>query len=106
MHKILMMFVAIVFSSNIYAGWSEKGNVLEVFSYKGKHFVQTTITNNPCGVAGKFWWPTTDNSDAKDMLALSLSAFMSGKRIRLIYDEAAPSCSSNGAEGTKMGLSN
>ena len=45
MHKILVMFVTIALSSNIYADWTEKGNVVEVFSYNGKHIVQTTITH-------------------------------------------------------------
>jgi hypothetical protein len=69
------------------------GNVSAVYSHNGVHFIQTSIADAPCGTAGMFWWPTSD-PDAKDMFALALSAYLAGKRLRVVHDLAAPSCSS------------
>jgi hypothetical protein len=85
--------------------WSTTtGTVSAVYSHNGFHVVQTSIADAPCGTAGAFWWPTGD-SDAKDMFALALAAHLAGKRIRVVHDAAAPSCSNGGNLATYMLIS-
>jgi len=62
-----------------------------VYSHNGIHIVQTTITDDTCNGKGEFWWPA-DDPDAKDMLAIALSAFMSGKNVQFVHDPDNPDC--------------
>ena len=102
--KYALLTLTLLISTNCYAVWSNRSTVVEIYSYNGKHFVETNISNNPCGAAGKFWW-SADDSDAKEMFSLALSAFMTGKKIRVIFNELTPNCDISGAEATHMGLS-
>lgn len=83
--------------------WTSPGNVTRLYSHNGRHFVETTIPDDSCGVAGKFWWLATD-SDAKDMFALALTAYVSGARIQVNYDDVLPSCLLSGAEGVMVAI--
>jgi hypothetical protein len=76
-----------------------------LYSHKGSHFLETTIPDNPCGTVGKFWWPS-DDPDAKDMFALSLAALMSGKPVRVVYDETQLACVYGGAVASHMQIRN
>lgn len=80
------------------------GMVTAVYSHDGTHFIQTTIADAACGSAGRFWWSTSD-SDAKDMFALALSAFLAGKQVRVVQDSAAPNCNSSGNLATHLVIS-
>jgi hypothetical protein len=60
-----------------------------VWSHDGYHFIQTTIGSNACGSQGKFWWPTSD-PDAQDMLALALTALVTGKKVSV--NDGSASC--------------
>lgn len=80
------------------------GSVTAVYSHEGTHFIQTTIGDAACGSAGRFWWLTSD-SDAKDMFALALSAFLAGKQVRVVQDGAAPNCSNGGNLATHLVIS-
>jgi hypothetical protein len=86
------------------AQWSSLGAVTTVYSHDGNYFVIVNIADNPCGSNGKFWWPATD-SDAKDMYAMALTALASEKRIAVVFNESAPSCSVNAALATHMLIS-
>lgn len=80
------------------------GMVTAVYSHDGTHFIQTTIADAACGAAGRFWWSTSD-SDAKDMFALALSAFLAGKQVRVVQDSVVPSCSNSGNLATHVVIS-
>jgi len=73
------------------AGWSGFGNVTRVTSHNGIHLIYTTIEDATCDGKGRFWWPKTDD-DSGDMLAISLAALMSGKKVRLVQDEVNKEC--------------
>jgi hypothetical protein len=105
--RFLLCIILITFPSKVLAaaGWSTLGTVSQVYSHNGNHVVLTSISNNPCGIPGKFWWPT-DDPDAKDMFTLSLSAFMSEKQVRVVFDGDAPNCNYNGALATHMMIGN
>lgn len=83
--------------------WTALGTVTAMYSHNGSHIIETSIADAACGSAGKFWWPTSD-SDAKDMFALALSAYIAGKRIRVVHDPAATSCNSGGNLALFMGI--
>ena len=85
MNKHLLVLCILFFSTSSNAGWStSSGEVLQVYSHNGAHVIRTTLTDNVCN-AGAFWWPA-DDSDAKDMFSLALSALMAGKKIKVVYD--------------------
>ena len=84
------------------AQWSAFGTVSSVYSHDGYYFVVIDIANNPCGSPGKFWWPTTGDTDAKDMYAMALTALAADKTIAVVFDENAPNCYINGALVTHM----
>ena len=87
------------------ATWTPtSGMVTAVYSHDGTHVIQTTIVDAACGAAGRFWWPASD-SDAKDMFALALSAFVAGKQVRVVQDAATPSCSNGGNLATHLVIS-
>jgi hypothetical protein len=81
------------------ADWTGTGEVTKVWSHEGYHFIQTTIADNPCGTAGKFWWPASD-PDAKDMFAMSLAAVAAGKFVSVNY--SGSTCSNGGQLVTHM----
>ena len=90
MNKILLSILFLV-SVNATAGWStSSGVVTKAYSNHGSHVIRTTITDDVCP-PGHFWWPA-DDSDAKDMFALALAAFMAGKKVSVVYDKSALSC--------------
>lgn len=79
--QLLTIFVLLIMSSGAFAGWtSEYGTIEEVISHNGYHLIKTNIPSVTCGGNGNFWWPAND-PDAKDMLAIALAAFMSGKKL-------------------------
>jgi hypothetical protein len=79
------------------------GNVTKIYSHEGRHFIKTGIADAPCGIAGYFWWPTSD-IDAKDMFALALSAYLAGKRVRVVHDSAASNCDNGGNLATHLAI--
>lgn len=80
--------------------WSGYGLVDRAWSHDGSHFIQTDLTDNPCGTAGKFWWEVSD-PDAKDMFALALTALATDKQISVAYP-STPNCLYGGALVTAM----
>ena len=91
-------------AQDVLAGWSGTGEVTDIYSHNGYHIVDTTIADNPCGRAGRFYWPTSDG-DAKDMLSLALAAMMSQKSVSVAYDENGPACNWGGAISTHFRIS-
>ena len=93
MNKLLTTLIVFLtmFSSNTYAAWTSQGEVVEVMSHNGAVVLRTKITDSPCGGAGSFWWPTTDD-DSKDMLSIALAAMMAGKKVAVVYIEGAANC--------------
>jgi hypothetical protein len=89
MKKLLLLLIA--FSLPTYAGWSKTGSITSITSHNGFHLINSTITDDTCGTAGKFYWPTDDN-DAKDMFALALAAYMGGKKVAVVYSAETPEC--------------
>jgi hypothetical protein len=77
------------------ADWSGIGTVSQIYSHNGYHFIITTIPDAPCGVAGRFWWPTND-PDAKDLFAMAMTALVADKVIQVYYNGI--SCESAGFE--------
>ena len=81
-----LLLLMMIIPSFALAGWSTTGGeVTSVYSHNGAHVIRTTLTDNVCA-PGAFWWPTGDDSDAKDMFSLALTALVSGKTIRVVYD--------------------
>lgn len=78
------------------------GEIESITSHNGDHIIQTTITDNVCGTEGKYWWKA-DDSDAKDMFALAMMAFASGKKLGVVRDpENTSECKWNGALVTHL----
>jgi hypothetical protein len=100
MNKRLAMLVFLVLPIVALAGWTTPGVVDGVYSHEGAHYITTTITDNPCGTPGKFWWPTSD-PDSKDMLAIAMTALAADKNVGVFHNPAAPSCA-NGAQLATM----
>ncbi len=101
---IASTIIALLLSTSSYAGWStSSGEVTRVYSHNGAHVIRTSLTDNAC-TAGHFWWPT-DDTDAKDMFSLALSALMSGKKIQVLFDPNSLDCRHGGsAKITHMGI--
>jgi hypothetical protein len=102
----LAVLLSVVPAASFAAGtWTvAAGMVTAVYSHEGYHYVQTTIPDATCGAAGRFWWLAAD-SDAKDMFALALAAFLAGKQVRVVQDGAAPNCNNGGNLATHMVIS-
>ena len=83
------------------AGWTAVGSVNNVYSHLGKHLIDTTIVDAPCGVAGRFWWSTGDAED-KYMFALATTALVAQKPIAVAHDPASPNCLFGGQLATHM----
>lgn len=106
LHRHLVLALILCIAPSISSGadtWTNLGTITAIYSHNGSHIVETTITDGPCGSAGKFWWPTLD-TDAKDMFAMALSAFVAGKRIRVVHDPATLNCSNGANLATYMGM--
>jgi hypothetical protein len=103
--KALCSVLVLAGASVANAQWSASGTVASVYSHDGYYFVSIDIANNPCGTPGKFWWPTTGDTDAKDMYAMALTALAADKPIAVVFDENAPNCYINGARVTHMVIS-
>ena len=103
--NILFKHVLIIFIllSSVYsfAGWTGIGKVEGIYSHNGYHVVVTTIIDNPCGTAGKFYWPITD-PDAKDMLAIALTALTTEKNVRLFFNDSQTACLWSGELASHM----
>ena len=99
--RIVFASLFLVTASIANAQWSGSGTVSQVWPHDGYYFVQTTITDNPCGSAGKFWWPATD-SDAKDMYAMALAALVADKSIAVVFNENSLNCMFGGQMSTHM----
>lgn len=83
---------ALLLLSNVArADWTGEGVVNTTYSHGGTYFIYTTIADSPCGVAGRFYWSAT-SPDAKDMYAMALTAFTTGKKIAVHHYPSAPSC--------------
>lgn len=92
MYRLALIFCILLFSTTSWAGWSESGQVTSVISHNGFHLIKTTINAGSCGgKEGYFYWKADDN-DAPDMFALSLSAFIAGKKISVTFNEEAQEC--------------
>ncbi|MCW8091871.1 hypothetical protein [Alteromonas sp. ASW11-130] len=89
--KLYLIVFSLIYSQYASSGWSSYGEVTSVTSHNGLHLLHTTIQDSTCDGRGKFWWPT-DDTDAKDMLSISLAALMSGKRVRLVHDNQNLQC--------------
>ena len=106
MYKIVSLFFLISFAVSSHAGWSAQGEVTRVISHDSAHVLRTTVSDDPCGDSGDFWW-LADDLDAKDMLSIALSAFMSGKKIRVVYSDSNPDCQYGGsAKVTHLSIEN
>lgn len=104
--KLVPIFVLLFScSANAASTWSQWGLVQSIYSHNGFHIVETTVSDNPCSISGKFYWNATD-ADAKDMLSLAMAAMMAGKQVRLAYDSASPNCNWNAAEVTHFNVKN
>lgn len=87
------------------AGWTAFGTVSSVYSHDGYYVVRTSLSDNPCGTPGMFWWPATD-SDAKDMFAMAMTALVTDKMIAVVHDASTPNCSWNGQLATHIVITN
>lgn len=92
-----LFVVMIVVPSVVLASWTGMGDVSQVYSHNGTYFINSSISENPCGQAGKFFWRTTDE-DAKDMYAMALTALVANKQVRVSGNFGSPSCLYGGAE--------
>jgi hypothetical protein len=99
MYRILSVAALLLVAYPASAGWTGTGDVTNVWSHDGSHYIQTSITDNPCGTPGKFWWPASD-PDAKDMFAMSLTALTAGKPVSVYY--GGTTCASGGQFVTLM----
>lgn len=98
------LLALVLISCNVFAQWSNtSGEVTDIYSNNGSIFLMTTITDGPCPAAGKFWWLITD-PDSSIMMSLALTAFSTGNKIQVVYDQANPQCSYAGAAITHMRL--
>jgi len=88
-------------SVNCSAWWTGSGKVEGVYSHNGYHVILTTITDNSCGAAGKFYWPISD-PDAKDMLSIALTALTTDKDVRVLYNDSQPTCRWSGELSTHL----
>jgi hypothetical protein len=95
----LSVFLGLFISPSVLSDWTLTGGVTNVYSHDGYHFVQTAITDAPCGTPGKFLWPTSD-PDAKDMFAIALAALVSGRPVRVYF--FGTNCSAGGQLVTHM----
>ncbi|MGR6870978.1 hypothetical protein ACU6U9_01425 [Pseudomonas sp. HK3] len=90
--KNFIFLVVFLLSGTAQADWTASwGKITDVMSHDGKHIVYTTITDKTCAGTGRFWWPA-DDTDAKDMLALSLAAFMGDKNVRFVHETQNEDC--------------
>lgn len=101
--KTILLVVFLTVSTSSFAGWTSAGTLSRVYSHDGYHVIATTLIDNPCGTPGKFWWPA-DDSDAKDMLAISLTALMAQKNILVLYDENTIECRWSGQLMTHIAI--
>ena len=87
MKKFLLVLLLCPLSA--LAAWSGSGKMNAVYSHNGYIIIDTTITGNGCGDAGKFWWPTSDD-DSDEMYSMALAALASQATVNVLYDEASP----------------
>lgn len=80
-----------------YASWTPIDDINSIYSHGGYHFIESDITTNACGTAGKFYWETS-NPDAPDMLAIALTALAADKQIRVSGNFTNPTCYLGGAK--------
>jgi len=100
--KICFVVCLMLASTAIYARWSlTSGFVNQVYAHKENYVVESSITDNTCGHAGKFYWLTTD-PEAKEMYAMALLALSTGKKIAVVYNETSPQCLYSGDRITHM----
>jgi len=101
MRRVLGVFalLPLCYSQTASSAWTPTGYVNNVWSHDGYHLIDTTITDNPCGMAGRFWWHAND-ADAKDMFALAVTAVASNKQISVGY--GSTSCNLDGQLATHM----
>ncbi len=99
--RLAAILMALGVSALALAGWTAGGLVNDVYSHDGIHLIDTTIPDAPCGVPGRFWWPTSD-PDAKYMFALATTALVAQKPIAVVHDPASPNCVVGGQLATHM----
>ena len=99
MKKVIIIILGII-PLYIHA-WTANAEVTAIYSHNGKHIINIDVEDKQCGTVGKFWW-STDDSDAKDMFTLALTAYVSGKKVAVVYNETTPNCFSNGSEATHL----
>jgi len=103
MKKQWPLIILLIISPSAFAKWSGQGTIESVYSHNGYHIIHTTISDNTCGSAGKFYWPTSDD-DAKDMLSIALTAFTTSKRVSVVYNETTPDCKWGGEKSTHLAI--
>ncbi|TMP26934.1 hypothetical protein CWB99_16665 [Pseudoalteromonas rubra] len=90
--SILLMLMSIFVPIQGHAGWTKSwGKITQVMSHDGFHVIYTTISDKTCDESGNFWWPK-DDPDSDDMYSMALAAFMGGKEVLLVHDEANQEC--------------
>ena len=103
MRSFFVFFLILLAMPAMSSAWTSSGIVTKLTSHNGIHIAQTTIIDNQCGAAGKFWWPTSDD-DAKDMFSLALTSLLSGLNISVVYDENNAECFYGGSKITHMAI--
>jgi hypothetical protein len=97
--SVTFALVFLLQSQTASSAWTPTGFVTNVWSHNGYHIIDTTITDNLCGMAGRFWWLASD-AEAKEMFALAVAALASDKQISVGYD--GTSCLLDGQLVTHM----
>ena len=103
MKKFIVVLLTL-FPLITYAAWTTTSGVIDiVYSHNGIIVIDTALPDNPCGKAGRFWWPTL-GGDSAAMLSLSLAAHSTGRPIKVNYDSGNAECSYSGAKITHLAI--
>lgn len=92
----LIVAPSIVLSAN---SWIGDGAVTYVYSSHASYYIQTTMTDDPCGedgTPGKFHWPKSDPNSA-DKYAMALAALTANKEVGVLGDFDNPYCFNSAA---------
>ncbi|MCM2359009.1 MAG: hypothetical protein NDI77_12725 [Geobacteraceae bacterium] len=89
-----------VSSSSAAGGWYDNISIREVIAHGGYYLIGTNSTLADCGVQGRFTIPASTPM-ARDMYAMALTAYLSGKKIA-IYVDANQGCAVSGMVSTLM----
>jgi hypothetical protein len=91
MNKLLVkiaLFVGVVFSQMSIAGWTSTTEVTSVGQYgHGAIYFTTTDEVSSCGNKNKLFFYTKDATEPEKLYSALLTAFVSGKRIRVFLHD-------------------